>query len=263
MSAAAILSVAARKAAMEAKKVGAQAMVFVLFLMLAIGAFVNFTGRGTQTQQVAESQAPTTTEEPLAPAPSASASESAAPSGEVVQIPAIETPSPANTAKPALPVTNLTASAPSATPSANPVPAKALTNIYLATPDVAFVSKAEVKQNADTRQDYMVAASQGAFADFSFDANSDDPFKNVMFTLTLDGKQFRVYASKSETAIGIDKQGMQHFVYYSSMKYLVDSRGKVWDQSEISKGTIRLELVVDNVKRTVEDSVLTIMPSEK
>lgn len=59
MSAAAILSVAARKAAQEAKKVGAQAMVFALFLMLAIGAFVNFTGRGTQTQQLAESQAPT------------------------------------------------------------------------------------------------------------------------------------------------------------------------------------------------------------
>ena len=109
----------------------------------------------------------------------------------------------------------------------------------------------------------MVAASQGAFADFSFDANSEDPFKNVMFTLTLDGKQFKVYASKSETVIGLDKQGMQHFVFYSSMKYLVDSKGKVWDQSEIAKGTIRLELVVDNFKRTLEDSVLTIMPTEK
>jgi hypothetical protein len=109
----------------------------------------------------------------------------------------------------------------------------------------------------------MVAASQGAFADFSFDADANNPFQNVMFTLTLDGKQFKVYASKAETVVGIDKQGMQHFVFYSAMKYLVDSKGKVWDQAEIAKGTMRLELVVDNTKRTVVDSVLTIMPTEK
>ena len=274
MSAAAILSVAARKAASEAKKVGAQAMVFVLFLMLAVGAFVNFTGRGTQTQQVAESgsetQAPATSNETSAPIASPNASESAS-SGEVVQIPVIPTPAPANTAKPApatpvkpaLPLTNVAATAPSPSPSTNPVSAKALSNIFMSSPEVAFVSKSNVNLTADTRQDYMVAASQGAFADFSFDADADSPFQNVMFTLTLDGKQFKVYASKAETVVGVDKQGMQYFVFYSAMKYLVDSKGKVWDQAELAKGTMRLELVVDNSKRTVVDSVLTIMPTEK
>lgn len=275
MSAAAILSVAARKAASEAKKVGAQAMVFVLFLMLAVGAFVNFTGRGTQTQQLAESgsetQAPATNETsaPVASPSSSTGASEFANAGEVVQIPVTPVPSSANSAspapatKPALPLTNVAASVPSASPSSNPVSARALSNIYLASPEVAFVSKSDVKQNADSRQDYMVAASQGAFADFSFDADADTPFQNVMFTLTLDGKQFKVYASKAETVIGLDKQGMQHFVFYSAMKYLVDSKGKVWDQAELAKGTMRLELVVDNTKRTVVDSVLTIMPTEK
>ena len=46
MSMGAILSVAARKAGEEAKKVGVQAMVLVLFLALSIGAFVNFNGQG-------------------------------------------------------------------------------------------------------------------------------------------------------------------------------------------------------------------------
>jgi len=49
MSVSAILSVAARKAAEEAKKVGAQAMVFVLFMLLAVGAFVNFGNRNPQS----------------------------------------------------------------------------------------------------------------------------------------------------------------------------------------------------------------------
>ena len=46
MSMGAILSVAARKAGEEAKKVGVQAMVLVLFLALSIGAFINFNGQG-------------------------------------------------------------------------------------------------------------------------------------------------------------------------------------------------------------------------
>jgi RNA polymerase sigma-70 factor (ECF subfamily) len=49
MSVSAILSVAARKAAHEAKKVGAQAMVFVLFMLLAVGAFVNIGNRNQQS----------------------------------------------------------------------------------------------------------------------------------------------------------------------------------------------------------------------
>jgi RNA polymerase sigma-70 factor (ECF subfamily) len=261
MSAAAILSVAARKAAAEAKKVGAQAMVFVLFLMLAIGAFVNFTGRGTQTQQVAEPQKPATSNESPAPVASESAS-----TGEVVQVPATTpntaAPKPVQTVKPALPVSNVAAAKPSANPSVNPVSGKALTNIYNTSPDVAFVSKSAVKLTVDNRQDYMVAASQGAFAEFSFDADDKTPFQDVKFTLTIDGKQFTVYASKSETVTAVDKNGLQHFVFYSSMKYFVDANGKVWDQSDIAQGTMRLELVIDNAKRTLTSSVLTILPSE-
>jgi RNA polymerase sigma factor (sigma-70 family) len=53
MSVSAILSVAARKAAAEAKQVGAQAMVFVLFMILAVGAFIN-SGSRNQPAVIAE-----------------------------------------------------------------------------------------------------------------------------------------------------------------------------------------------------------------
>ena len=53
MSMAAILSVATRKAAEEAKKFGVQAMVLVLFLALGVGALFNFN-RGSQTTSVAQ-----------------------------------------------------------------------------------------------------------------------------------------------------------------------------------------------------------------
>ena len=71
MSVSAILSVAARKAAEEAKKVGAQAMVFVLFMVLAVGAFVNFGSRNTPTVIAEGDRNQSATS---APAPSSSAS---------------------------------------------------------------------------------------------------------------------------------------------------------------------------------------------
>jgi RNA polymerase sigma-70 factor (ECF subfamily) len=54
MSMGAILSVAARKAGEEAKKVGVQAMVLVLFLAVSIGAFFNFNGSSNTVSTVAD-----------------------------------------------------------------------------------------------------------------------------------------------------------------------------------------------------------------
>ena len=147
-------------------------------------------------------------------------------------------------------------------PSANPFSADALRILYTTNPDVAFVSKASVNLTVDTRQAYMVAASQGAFAEFSFDADAENPFEDVKFVLTIDQKQFTVYASKAETVSAVDKYGQKHFVFYSSMKYFVDAAGKVWDRSDIAKDTMRLEVVIDNQKRSLVSSVLTILPAE-
>ena len=265
MSVSKILSVAARKAAFEAKKVGAQAMVFVLFLILGIGAVVNFTSRPNNQIQAGPTQTPSSQlPSPVAPvtqAPVAGGTETAAPnsaSGEVVQN---QAPTPLPTQNVAQTVA--TAPSPAASPaaSANPFSKNALTGLYAPAPDIAYVSKAEVKLTADFRQDYMVSASTGAFADFSFDADADKPFTEVKFTITVDDKQYIVYASQAETIKAVDKAGNQRFVYFSSMKYFVDSKGKVWDQAEVAKGTVRLEMIVDNQSRQVVGSGLNILPT--
>jgi RNA polymerase sigma factor (sigma-70 family) len=54
MSMGAILSVAARKAGEDAKKVGVQAMVLVLFLAVSVGAFFNFNSSSNSVQFVAD-----------------------------------------------------------------------------------------------------------------------------------------------------------------------------------------------------------------
>jgi RNA polymerase sigma-70 factor (ECF subfamily) len=259
MSAAAILSVAARKAAMEAKKVGAQAMVFVLFLMLAIGAFVNFTGRGTQTQQLAESQAPATSEEPVAPTPTASSE----PSAEVVQIPVIETPAPAVSAKPALPVSNSAASAPVASPS--PFKQADLTKVFDSSKsDVVFVRTSAKQVDLVTLPaDYRVYASQGIFADFTFDYDAKEQFQNTLITVMVGQVPYFAYPSKVEIVSGTDKDGFEHIVYYASLKYLVDKNGKVYDETDLAKSTVRLELVITKDRSGLEKTALDILKVEK
>jgi RNA polymerase sigma-70 factor (ECF subfamily) len=267
MSAAAILSVAARKAAMEAKKVGAQAMVFVLFMMLAIGAFVNFSGRGTQTQQLAESGSesvtPAATEEPAAPAPSASASESAAPASEVVQIPAVETPAPATSAKPALPVSNLAASAPVASPT--PFKQSDLSKVFDSSKsDVVFVRTSAAQVDLVTLPaDYRVYASQGIFADFTFDYDAKEQFQNTLITVMVGGKPYFAYPTKVEIVTARDKQGLEHLIYYASLKYLVDMDNNVFDQTELGKSTVRLELVINKDRSGLEKTSLDLLKPEK
>ena len=263
MSAAAILSVAARKAAAEAKKVGAQAMVFVLFLMLAIGAFVNFTGRGTQTQQVAESQSPTSSDEPAAPAPSASASESAAPSGEVVQIPVIETKAPSAPAKPDVPVTNSAASPPVASPS--PFKQADLSKVFDSSKsDVVFVRTSAAKVDlVSLPADYRVYASQGIFADFTFDYDAKEQFQNTLITVMVDSVPYFAYPTKVEVVTATDNQGLEHVVFYASLKYLTDKSGKVYDETDLAKSTVRLELVINKDRSGLEKTALDILKVEK
>jgi RNA polymerase sigma-70 factor (ECF subfamily) len=251
MSAAAILSVAARKAAHEAKKVGAQAMVFALFLMLAIGAFVNFTGRGTQTQQLAESQAPTQSQAPEVQA-----------SSESVQTPA-ETSNTGEAEIVAAPVAQV--SKPSASPSvsASPFSDAELKQIFDTTPDSVNVFRlAKADSGIDMRQGYRVVSSQGLVADFTFDANSDKPYGDVLFTIDVDGQQYQAYPDKFEFYKVTDKQGLDHYIYYGSLAYVFDENGKVWSDSELAKGTARLEIVVDADKKSIKQTVLTVLPKE-
>jgi RNA polymerase sigma-70 factor (ECF subfamily) len=257
MSAAAILSVAARKAAAEAKKVGAQAMVFVLFLMLAIGAFVNFTGRGTQTQQVAqggtETQAPSASEAPVEPAPAASTEAS----GEVVQNLPSATPSPVSSSVSSAKPAASASSKPSASPS--PFTDSALNKIFAA-PTSSSVRAAETSVGADVRQKYTVTSSQGVVGQFFFDADAEKPFDSVVFTLVIDGKKYLAYPAKSDFAQAKGKDGAVRYRYIGQLNYVTDSAGNVFDYTKLALGLANLDLVV--IDNKVSSATLTILPAD-
>jgi hypothetical protein len=71
------------------------------------------------------------------------------------------------------------------------------------------------------------------------------------------------YPTKVEVLTAIDKQGLEHLVYYASLKYLVDKNGKVYDQTDLGKSTVRLELVINKDRSGLEKTALDILKVEK
>jgi RNA polymerase sigma-70 factor (ECF subfamily) len=249
MSTAKILSVAARKAALEAKKVGAQAMVFALFLILGVGAVFSFSGRNTGQISAAPEQTPASTSAP-APAPSQSQapSETENQSGsESVQIVPATNVSPLNTPS----------------PSVSPFTKGQLAQVFETNPDsVQLISFGAASVKSADYAPYVVVSSQKIVANFDFSSQAEAPFKNVVFTIEIDGNQFTAYPIKSEFYVVTDKQGLEHFIFYGNLAYVFDEKGKVWSNSELAKGTARLELVLDADHTTVKDQILTILPKE-
>jgi hypothetical protein len=71
------------------------------------------------------------------------------------------------------------------------------------------------------------------------------------------------YPTQVEIVTAIDKQGLEHVVYYASLKYLVDKGGKVYDETDLAKSTVRLELVISKDRSGLEKTALDILKPEK
>jgi len=111
--------------------------------------------------------------------------------------------------------------------------------------------------------DYRVYASQGIFADFTFDYDAKDQFQNTLITVMINDVPYFAYPTSIEVLTAKDPQGLEHIVYYASMKYLVDKAGKVYDQTDLGKATVRLELVIKKDRSGLEKTALDMLPTEK
>ena len=240
MSAAAILSVAARKAAAEAKKVGAQAMMFVLFLMLAIGAFVNFTGRDTQTQQVAQELADSTA--PVEP------NESAGPdiqeNSEIVQI---QKPSESRVetgaVKPSISPTPDAGAAPKVTASAELLQfaAKAAA---LTSPQTSAIQD-DTYLASDKRQ-VMTVKGSPLSAKFEYSLESAS-ISSLIITFELDGNTYRTYPY----AYTVRKNGFGSVSAVGQLGYFVDSKSRIVTENPLQAAKFELNLQLDGSGKAV------------
>ena len=259
MSASAILSVAARKAAQDAKRMSVQAMVFAVFLMLSVGAYLNLPGRNSDNQILAEGEGPAAVSPEQSPSPSSTPSQTKTPDAENL--------GPTVATKLVDVITEEPNTDTSVEPSPEPSPSEAaftvaaLENLFTTTPgsnELMSMSPTGV----GAAKSYRLISGQGIIADFNFDATAENAFTDALFTIDVNGQQFFAYPEDVELYVVTDNAGLKHYIYYGSLAHVFDEAGQVLSGSVLAKATVRLELVVENDQSTLRDSILTVLPQE-
>jgi RNA polymerase sigma factor (sigma-70 family) len=265
MSVSAILSVAARKAAHEAKNISAQAMVFVLFMLLAVGAFVNIGNRNQQSV-IAEgdrnlstaataSSTPTSSSKPSATASGASAFETSAASASPLALPSASA-SPSPTAS------TLPTDEPS--PSSSPFSAAQVRQIFSTNPNSAgAIRTASVGSGPTTVENYDVYDNLGNHAIVTISTtNGFATLDGARFDFTING--YKYFAFLQDTTVSLEQNaGAKTLKLSGVVKLPFDEHNIVWDRSPLAGTNVSLQMSFGTNAPRVTDAVLSVSAATK
>jgi RNA polymerase sigma factor (sigma-70 family) len=250
MSVSAILSVAARKAAMEAKKVGAQAMVFVLFMLLAVGAFVNL-GNRNQPSVIAEGDRNPTASNTPATAPESSAN-------------------PTSAHKRATKVEATTSPATSPSPSASQ-------SIVLQSIKIRPAEVGRTVNSKDLSSLISAGASQGYLANVSSTATStayaiesdsnvranilisaDRAMSVIKVKFSIGDADYSAFPKEISQELGFDDAGNQVLTFVGSLDYVLDEHDWLVSDLTLTHNVVKVVMTLDKSTGQYLNSTLQI-----
>jgi len=240
MSAAAILSVAARKAASEGKKVGAAALTLIALVVMSLtfGPALNRNPDNMAAPVIEPSQS-------AEPTPSSSALTSPTPSASEQEPETTASPSP-----------NSTSSKGEKRESKETVilnDDKALEKIF-----EANRSSTNLFQRGEN---FTVFADEGITVMFGFDrTTNDNKFSDLDFTFEVKGTYFYSNPTETSEVSFVDSDGLEHFVVFANLDSLYDLEGQFWTDSPLAKATVRIELVKEPVSGEAVAVYLSVLP---
>jgi RNA polymerase sigma-70 factor (ECF subfamily) len=262
MSAAAILSVAARKAAAEGKKVGAAALTLIALVVMSLTVFPGLNR--APTDQMAEAPAnPGTSQEAgqsgeagqngaleIAPTPEAGVVDDAPVSEQ-----ADETPATSNGSDPASdPASGTQAGSVVASPS--PITSDSATSTVrqiLRSPEAtSLVNSDSFSQVFVLDQDYTAIGDNGLVASFSFNPTTEAVFSKVKVEIYVDAYVFDFKPANTQLITGQNSDGLDVYVLVGDATYLYDEFGKQWSETTLGKSRIRIEVVMEANGTTVK-----------
>ena len=222
-----ILSVAAKKAAHDAKQVGAQAMSVIAIAVLGIAAFFNFNP-ASQTEQVAIPQ-PTTSSAPENGSSDTEAETSepqaqttpAQPAEQVVQELQAQTP----TVQVALAALDPTA-------DLSPFDPWLLDSLFvqgLTADDMLAPESSQVGE----RQWLTVVSDGGVWVDAMFVANSRTPISEVRLGFVVDGENYAAYPQRIDFLVERKTDGLDYYVFRGRINDIIDDNGKAYSKTRL------------------------------
>jgi RNA polymerase sigma-70 factor (ECF subfamily) len=253
MSAAAILSVAARKAAAEGKKVGAAALTLIALVVMSLTVFPGLN------------RAPS---DQMAEAPATSGSNSSTEQGGAIEI----APTPdagivddgvvaGTDESEAVPATgNSSANRPAAkSPTRTVDPVKAVLDKPLTSGLLSSDSRTEILV---LDQNYGAFGDNGLSASFTFNPTSNYPFSSVKARITLENYNFDFEPANLVQISGKNSNGSDVFLLVGEATYLFDEFGRKWSETELGKSRIKIEVVMEANGVTVKSINLVLLPAQ-
>ena len=232
MSAAAILSVAARKAASEGKKVGAAALTLIALVVMSLTVFPGLNR--APSDQMAEAPAN----------PGSSQDASSALAG-----PSDDMPTESGTGSGA-------ENASDASASASPDPAQS------AEEEIAAVLESPIVGaiiNSDSRsrifaidQTYTAIGDNGLTAKFNFNPSADAVFSDVLVEIEVDGYTFEFEPANIQLITGKSSENRDIYMLVGDATYLYDEFGKKWSKSDLGKSRVVIEVSMEANGTTVQ-----------
>ena len=235
MSAAAILSVAARKAASEGKKVGAAALTLIALVVMSVTVFPGLNR--ASTDQMAEA--------PVNPGSSESSSQA---TGEVSGTETEAAPTPdSEIVDDSGANAGTVAKAPSADASVPANSKKSPIETALSAPSLGGII------NADSRsfvflsdQAYTAVGENGLIVSFTFNPTSQAVFSGVEGQVQIDNLRFKFKPGNPILISGNKGQDEQVFIFVGDVDELTDPSGKDWSQTDLGKSKVKIEVLMES-----------------
>jgi RNA polymerase sigma-70 factor (ECF subfamily) len=246
MSAAAILSVAARKAASEGKKVGAAALTLIALVVMSVTVFPGLN-RAT-TDQMAEA--------PVTPGSSQEAAEASSETGSVgidptpeagITDPSSEAANPGNSASVA------------AKPSSAAKSKKDQVEAVLSSPTAGAVFNADANSRVFAiDQSFTAVGENGITARFNFNPSSDAAFTDILVEVEIDSFYFEFEPVNRQLITGKNAENLDVYILVGDATYLYDEFGKKWSESDLGQSSVKIEVVMEANGTTVKSISLAL-----
>jgi RNA polymerase sigma-70 factor (ECF subfamily) len=249
MSAAAILSVAARKAASEGKKVGAAALTLIALVVMSLTVFPGLN-RAT-TDQMAEA--------PVNPGSSSEAGQTAG-SVEMPGETSEEAASGSSTGSESSSSADQgVGSSPSASPSSAAKSKKDRVEKILESPAASGIFNSDsVSKVFALDQDYTAQGDNGLTARFTFNPGSNAVFTNTLVEIEIDNYFFEFEPANKQVIKAKNSDGRDVYLLVGDATYVYDEFGKKWSESDLAKSTLKIEVVMESNGSTVKSVNLAL-----
>ena len=246
MSAAAILSVAARKAASEGKKVGAAALTLIALVVMSFTAFPALNR--APADQMAEA--------PVSPGSSQTAGDSA---GTSSQDGAGDTGSAdvgaADESLAKAPAQDEASAGAAAQAKVKKDPIEKV----LTGPELGGIMNADSRSRVFVLdQSYTVVGENGLTAEFTFNPTSEGAFSGVLVEVRLENLVFDFKPANPMLISGKNEAGLDAFIFAGKVPNLTDESGEKWSETVAKDATFVIEVTMESDGKTVKEITLAM-----